>query len=163
MIAVMGPLRDIWRKRSRVQKIGLVAGAVIIVGVVGAVIVDNATMDGSGSESSRCVSVDESVVDAIAAGLGSPGDSLRNAHAVRSNDYEQLYFVAAQMDTSVYAEAIVGIWATDRIDDVGGMIFSANTAAGNFTDWDFYTPPVDDATPGLDGWSEAEACVMAAG
>jgi hypothetical protein len=85
-------------------------------------------------ESARCAPASSQLLSAIEEGLTvSGGASLLNGQIVSSDDFEQLYFVAAQIKGAGISDA-VGAWATN--DESGGRsIYSANAVAVEFTDW----------------------------
>ena len=104
-------------------------------------------------QSSRCSPAASALVSAIEAGLTvSGGGSLSNAHIVRSGDFENVHFVAAQIEGEGMSNA-VGVWATNGPDGTGS-IFAANAMATEFSDWG--------SGPGFtssdDGLAEAREC-----
>jgi hypothetical protein len=85
-------------------------------------------------ESARCAPASSQLLSAIEKGLTvSGGGSLSNGQIVRSDDFEQLFFVAAHIEGAGISDDI-GAWATN--DATGrGYIYSANALAAEFTDW----------------------------
>jgi hypothetical protein len=84
--------------------------------------------------SSRCEPASAALVSAIEAGLTvTGGGSLSNAFIVRSGDFENVYFVAAQIEGEGMGGA-VGVWATNGPNG-DGSIFSADAFAAEFSDW----------------------------
>ena len=131
-------------------------------GVAVAMIAACADDDDSSSRSSRCVTVAGDLVAGIETGLTvSGGGTLRRpAFAVRSGDFERVWFVAAEIDGSgMEGGGQVGVWATNRDPAVGasspGLIFAADGLAREFSDWG--------EGPGFsitdDGAREARDCV----
>jgi hypothetical protein len=111
----------------------------------------------------RCETVTNTVLGQIAEGLTvTGGGSLRDGSAVRSGDYERVWFIAAEIDgTGIEGDGEVGVWAsntdpsTTNVLDVH-LIYAVNSVAQEFSDWGA------DADPGLsmgdDGAADAEAC-----
>lgn len=151
-------LRDFWRRRDRFQKLFLIGGSIFVVGYIGAVIGDNSRM--SGSTSSRCEPVAIEVVSAIETGLTvGGGGSLTNAQAVRSDDFERVYFVAADLQgAGMNGSGPVGLWATNQIDAEGGLIFAVNSMAKEFSDWGHGDTSDARITDSDDGAEEAVDC-----
>lgn len=108
---------------------------------------------GEEPQSSRCDRASAAVVSAIESGLTvTGGGSLSNAFIVRSDDFESVYFVAAQIEGEGLSDT-VGVWARNDPQG-GGAIFSAEALAVEFSDWG--------EGPGFsssdDGLSEARDC-----
>ena len=80
------------------------------------------------------------------------GGSLSNGQVVRSDDFENVYFVAAQIEGEGMEDS-VGVWATN---DPGGdgTIFSAEGFAREFSDWG----DGPGFSPSDDGLDEARDC-----
>lgn len=130
---------------------------------LGAVAVGVVILAGCGSEgessASRCIAVEQTTLSNIAEGLTvSGGGSLRDGWAVRSEDFEQVYFVAAEMDGSgMEGDGEVGLWATN--DLAGGLIFAVNSMAEEFSDWGSGGGTDAELTTSDDGADEALDCV----
>lgn len=86
---------------------------------------------------SRCVPVSQPKLDAIASGLTvTGGGALRDAWAVRSSDFEKVWFVSAEIDGSgIEGDGDVGTWATNEISSEAGLIYSVGGIANEFSDW----------------------------
>jgi hypothetical protein len=105
--------------------------------------------DGSGSgggetagqeapASDRCDAAPKPLVDAIATGLTvQGGGTLRQAQAVKSEDFERVYFVSAEIDgAGMEGLGDIGTWAKSGPLRVGGgLILSVDPAAIEFSDW----------------------------
>jgi hypothetical protein len=88
-------------------------------------------------DGSRCLSVSGEVVRTIEEGLrATSGGSLRKARAVRSNEFEHLYFVSAYIHgVGLEGSAEIGTWATDSIDQAGDLILAIDEVAKAFSRW----------------------------
>lgn len=84
----------------------------------------------------ECESVDQAVLDAIAAGAqDGTGLALTEGAAYRSPDHEKVYLVAATF-TATGVEDQVGVWATNSIDPASpGIMMSVDGMAQQFTVW----------------------------
>jgi hypothetical protein len=112
-------------------------------------------------EETRCVSVDRSLVEAIATGLTvSGGGTLRDAYAVKSDDFQKVYFVSAEIDgPGIEGDGDVGTWATNSLEAGGGLILAVDGIANEMSDW--ADGRKTDAAFSLsdDGVDESRACV----
>lgn len=100
----------------------------------------------------RCVAADARLMADIAEGLDT-GVTAGDGQMVRSDDFELVWFVAADVDGGQ------GVWATDRVDVDGaytgaGLLYSVNEDAQRISDWGTHTPAMDD-----DGAQDALACL----
>ena len=161
MTDVGKPVRDFWGRRSRRQKIGLVAGFVFIGLGISEYVGDGSRT--TSSETSRCVSVSPHVLNNIAqginqitAGLGDVA-TLSNGKAVHSDAFKQAYFVAAQIEGPTSPPGTVGLWVVNDLYEPN-LILSVNEAAKEFSGWgDGGTTDAHFSTSD-DGASEAEDC-----
>jgi hypothetical protein len=95
----------------------------------------------------------------IAAGLTvSGGGTLSNGFAVKSNDYEDVWFIAALIDGPGMGKGVVGIWASNRLGANDGMIFAIDSNAGTFTDWGLGSTTDANFTQYDDGAQDAAQC-----
>lgn len=94
--------------------------------------------------SSRCYSAPQELTQVLETGLTAQGsESLRNAYAVRSNDYENVWFVAADIQAPGLEESKdVGVWATNGLElkdgsltYLNGSIIAADGIAREFSTW----------------------------
>lgn len=86
---------------------------------------------------SRCQVPPAALMAAIASGLSkvSGGGTLRDAAAVRSDDFKSAYFVSAEIDgPGIEDDGDVGTWVTNRLEEPG-LIYSVNAVAKSFSDW----------------------------
>ena len=112
----------------------------------------------------RCENVSDAYVQDLASGITLPGISLRDAQAVRSKDYKQIWFVAADIEgPGLSGPNQIGIWSTDSLVAVsisGGAndLYAVNDLARQYTEWglDAKLPVSKDA----DGISQATACTI---
>lgn len=63
------------------------------------------------------------------------GGSLRNGQVVESNDFDNVYFVAADIEGSGMDGLNVGIWATKDGTGSGGLVHSVDGVANESSDW----------------------------
>jgi hypothetical protein len=95
-----------------------------------------ATEEATGSD--RCENVPPGLVQGIATGLTvGGGGTLTNAKAVKSNDFERVYFISADIDgPGLEGPDDIGTWAKSGPLRVGGgLILSVDAVAKEFSDW----------------------------
>jgi hypothetical protein len=107
--------------------------------------------------------VPPALTQAIAEGLTltGGGSTLTNAKAVKSNDYQRVYFISADIDgAGLEGPDDIGTWAKNGPLRVGeGLILSVDSVATEFSDWpdaattDFMLSMQDD------GAEESKDCV----
>lgn len=103
-----------------------------------------------------CLAVPTALIDAINTGIEGSAHISRAA-AVRSDDFETLYFVAGELDGS---EAIdgpgdIGVWVTNSLTAGGGLIFALDGYAHQFSDWGLATQ----AKRSDHGYDESRGCL----
>jgi hypothetical protein len=108
----------------------------------------------------RCEPVPPDVVAGIEEGLTMTGGTLRGAQAVRSGDFEQVWFVAADIQAAgLEGNSDIAVWAMNDISAPGaGLTIAVNGIAKEFSDWGA-ADQSDRFTPDDDGIAEAEQCV----
>ena len=107
----------------------------------------------------RCVAVSTKKLRNIATGLTvGGGGTLTNGFAVKSNDYEEVWFIAALIDGPRMGKGVVGIWASNRLDANDGLIFAIDALAEEFTDWGVGSTTDANITQYDDGAQEAAQC-----
>ena len=107
----------------------------------------------------RCVVVSQKKLNRIADLLTvSGGGSLANGHAVKSNDFESLWFIAATINGPKMGSKTIGIWATNTLEAVTGGIFSVDAFAEEFSDWVVGSTTDANITQYDDGAQEAAQC-----
>ena len=110
----------------------------------------------------RCEAVSPALVAGISSGLkGATG--LRFASAVKSKDFANVYMVAADLEGPALEGADdQAVWATNDLAGGGGLIFSVDGMAKQFSSWG----PGDrtDAKIGAasDGVNQAKGCSVSA-
>ena len=80
---------------------------------------------------------------------------MSNAYIVQSGDFENVYFVAAQIEGEGMG-GTVGVWATNGPNG-DGSIFSADAVAAEFSEWG----GGPGFSPSDDGLAEASDCAEA--
>jgi len=113
---------------------------------------------------SRCEPVDDALVSAISDGLTiDGGGSLRNAQAVRSDDFESAYFVAADVQAAGLEGANdIGIWVTNDLA-APTSIYAVDEVAQEFSDWGDGGQTDARFSASDDGAQAARGCAEAAG
>ena len=163
-------LKELWQdKASRAVLIigGIIVAAFVI--LVGNSVVNNTSSSGEGSAASgsasppavtsRCSSASVSLLNEIGSFLTvTGGGTLRDGQKVRSNDYEKVWFVAAEIDGSGMEDrGDIGIWASNE-SDASALIMSVDGMAKEFSDW-IYGPDTDFQLSQFDdGAQEAKVC-----
>lgn len=91
------------------------------------------------AEESRCLPVSAPLKRAIAEGLTvQGGGSLGKAAAVRSEDFEEIWYVSAVIRGPGMGDDPVGTWAANidpAAKDPGGLLTAADAIARAFSDW----------------------------
>ena len=113
----------------------------------------------SAPSADRCLAVSAKKLKNIAIGLTvSAGGSLTNGFAVKSNDYAEVWFIAAVIDGPGMGNGVVGIWASNRLEANDGLIFAIDGFADEFTDWGLGSTTDANITQNDDGAQEAAQC-----
>jgi hypothetical protein len=107
--------------------------------------------------SSRCQEAQPALVSAISTGLDT-GLSLRNAKVVKSNDFDNAYFFAADLQGSgLEGPSDVALWVTNRLDGTGS-VYAVDAVANEFSDWGDGRTTDSHFSSSDDGADEAKAC-----
>jgi hypothetical protein len=96
------------------------------------------TVEGSDEDGgSRCLRVSNALKRGIAEGLTVDGGGrLGRAAAVRSKDFERVFYVSADiLGPSIEEGDAVGTWATNSLKVGEGLIIAADSIAREFSDW----------------------------
>jgi hypothetical protein len=112
----------------------------------------------------RCETPTEALVGIIASRLiVFGGGSLRNAQAVKSKDFDQVYFVAADIQgPGLEGSADIAVWAANRLDGTSGLILlTVNNVAKEFSDWPDGARSDAKVAMTDDGAEEARICTQA--
>lgn len=114
----------------------------------------------SESPQSRCQPVPETLVNSIEEGLTADGPAtLRNAQAVKSGDFESVWFIAADIQAAgIEGAGDIGVWAIGGTLESPGLTLAVDAVANESSDW-----PDDGETDfqlsiAYDGVSEAKEC-----
>lgn len=109
----------------------------------------------------RCIDVDQSTIDTLMAGIEDPsGMSLVAVQAVKSSDFEKIYFVAGNLLGPGMGDGEIVVLATNDVT-APTIAMSINTMAQEFFVW-----PDGDSTDARitmddDGAKHAESCTKA--
>ena len=112
-------------------------------------------------ETQACQRAVKDLVSAIETGLTVTGSGgLRRAYIVRSDDFEKVYMVAAEIQgAGLEGGGDIGVWAKSGPPKVGGgLILAVDTTAQEFSDWgdaDKTDASIDESAAGV---NEARAC-----
>jgi hypothetical protein len=109
---------------------------------------------------SRCQPAGAALVSAISTGLDE-GLTLSKANVVRSEDFEEAYFVAADLQgPGLDGSSDIATWVSNRSDG-SGLIYSVGSVSAEFSSWG----SGEDTDAGFslsdDGASEAADCARA--
>ena len=89
---------------------------------------------GESTPTAKCEEVSSDVVRAIEVSLTADGGgSVSDAAAVRSEDFDEVWMVAAQIEAAGF-EGQAGVWATNNLNGIGS-IFAADGIAQEFSDF----------------------------
>jgi hypothetical protein len=114
--------------------------------------------EGAGPDSARCSSASDALLQTIADGLTVDGATLTSGFVVRSDQFEDVYMVAAEIDgPGLEGAGDVGVWATNDTAG-GGSILSVADTAKERSSWPIGSESNDELTIMADGAMEAEAC-----
>lgn len=84
---------------------------------------------------SRCLDVPTETLSRIESGLKDDDITLRNAQAVRSDDFEKVYFISADLQgPELEGTGDIATFAANNIDGPG-LVLSVDDVAKEFTDW----------------------------
>ncbi len=138
-----------------------------LLAAVAASIMILAACSGAGStDLSRCVTVSPAFVAALTDSLDvTGGGSLRGTRAVRSRDFERLWFVAADIHgPGLEGSGPIAVWVANiepTSATPSGSVFAADAQARAFSDW-ASAPSSMAVSSRDDGFGEAKACVTTA-
>ena len=114
----------------------------------------------SSSQVNRCENVPSFIISNIESGLEiEGGGSLKNAKAVKSNDFSSIYFISADLDgTGLEGDRDIATFATNKLDSAG-LIFSIDHIAKEFSVFPFGKDTKTNITMSDDGAAESANCV----
>ena len=111
-------------------------------------------------ESSRCEAVSDDLLAAIGSGLDGGGLTLREGQAVRSEEREEVWFVAADIEgPGLEGTSDIAVWATNSLEVGGGLILSVDALAQEFSVWPDADTTDAEIADTEDGVDEARQCV----
>jgi hypothetical protein len=115
---------------------------------------------GQEAAKSRCVAVPQALVDAIEEGLTVQGGGvLRHAREVKSNDFNNVYMVAADLQgAGLEGASDIGVWATNSLQPGEGLIFAVDAVAKEFSDLGDADRTDAQITRAADGAQQAADC-----
>jgi hypothetical protein len=89
------------------------------------------------------------------------GGSLKNARAVRSQDFKRVYFVSAEIDgPGLEGSGDIGTWAKSGPLRVGrGLILAVDSVANEFSDWGDGRTTDAQLSMSNNGAEESQKCV----
>ena len=111
-------------------------------------------------EVAECLSVPSVIAERLNSGLNiNGGGSIRNLMAVKSTDFESVYFISGDLQGSgLEGNNDIATFATNKLDYTG-MTLSVDAVAVEFSDW----PDVSTTNLGVSrsnkGYSESRKCV----
>jgi len=109
----------------------------------------------------RCIDVPANALSRIEIGLTTDGFSLRNAKAVRSNDFTKVYFVSVYLQGESLPEADIATFSMNALDGPA-MVLAIDDHAKKFTDWPDGERTQSRMTLNDDGARESRDCVRGA-
>jgi hypothetical protein len=115
------------------------------------------------AESARCIPADTSLTTPISNKLTVEGARIDYGRAVKSGDFERMYFVSAELEGSgLEGRDDIATWATESI---GGSepIYAVDDLAKKHSDWRDGAKTKFKLSLSQDGAKESRDCVAAAG
>lgn len=112
------------------------------------------------TESTRCEDVPPRLVKTIEDGLNvSVAGTLKDARAVKSEDFKQVYFISAEIDVEEGAGEIATWAKSGPLRVGGGLIYAVNGFANQFSNYDDGGDTDAQLSMDDDGAEESKACV----
>jgi hypothetical protein len=151
-----------WFKNHKKLTLALIAGGLLV--VILAVGASNSSKKEDGQKqatANRCLAVPEELVASMASGLTvNDGGSLRNAQAVKSNDFENVYFVSADLQgAGLEGDDDIATFATNSLSAGGGIIMAINGSAKEFSKFPDGSTTSFKVTVSNDGAQASQDCV----
>jgi len=140
----------------------LIASVAAIAGCGGDDGNDQPVVSPSDAESTRCIPADTSLTTPIANKLTVEGGRIDYGRAVKSDDFENMYFVSAELEgTGLEGRDDVATWATES---VGGAeaIYAVDDLAKEHSDWRDGSQTRFKLSLNQDGAKESRDCVTQA-
>ena len=116
------------------------------------------------SDLSRCLDVTQDMIDTLSESLNLSGSFIQpeTIAAVRSRDYEELYFIGGEIEgATMNGPGHVGLWATGSLVAGEAMIFANNYGAVEFSAFPDGAKTKARISEVHDGGDLAIACVQA--
>ena len=111
------------------------------------------------SSISHCENATDYIIQKIESGLNTKDIFLRNAKIIKSNDFESVYFISADLQGAGLEEGLdIATFATNKLD-YSGLVFSVNHVAEEFSDWGVGSKTDFNITMSDDGAQESYSCV----
>lgn len=153
------------------SKVSLLAGLaivslvlIVLFSVLGGDVKDTVERGAESSEQVvaelKCETVSDTLTRNIQEGANTVGVTLRNAKAVRSNSFESVYFITADLQgPGLEGSTDLVTFATNRLDNGGGILMSVDSVAKEF----FVFPDASTTDAGItmsdDGAVKSQECV----
>ena len=111
-------------------------------------------------QADRCLEVPEAVVASLNEGFNTEGLILRNAKAVKSNDFESVYFISADIQgAGLEGEDDIATFTTNSLESGGGIFMSVDGVAKEFSVFPDASTTDAKATMSDDGAEQSRDCV----
>lgn len=107
----------------------------------------------------KCEDVPSDVVASLQEGSNTQGITLRNAKAVKSNDFESVYFISADLQgAGLEGNEDIATFTTNKLENGGGILLSVNNVAKEFFVFPDASTTDAKATMSDDGASQSQTC-----
>ena len=111
-------------------------------------------------QANRCLEVPEAVVASLNEGFNTEGLILRNAKAVKSSDFESVYFISADIQgAGLEGEDDIATFTTNSLESGGGIYMSVDRVAKQFSVFPDASNTDAKATMSDDGAEQSRDCV----
>lgn len=113
--------------------------------------------------SERCIPASEAQLDGIRNGIKDidPNNDIVDGWAVRSNDFERVYIVAAEIHgAGIRPGEAIGVWAISGDLDSPGLFLAVDGFAKGFSPYPDASKTTAEITISSDGVEEAKECYM---
>lgn len=110
-------------------------------------------------KANKCEDVPADVVASLQEGANTKGTTLRNAKAVKSNDFESVYFISADIQgAGLEGSEDIATFTTNKLENGGGILMSVNNVAKEFFVFPDASTTDAKATMSDDGASRSQTC-----
>lgn len=112
--------------------------------------------------SERCQPASEKQIDNIRSAIqdDTPGNSVTNLYAVKSQDFERVYMVGGNITgDGIEPGQAIGVWAVSGAPENPGVFYSVNHMALNFSDMGLGSKTKFGISMSDDGAEEVKECV----